>query len=599
MRKALLRGAARSVLVPLCSLSERLGSRFYTVLGVLVALAGGVAVASNLTSGMKHQAFDLIMKHRFRNPPPDPSIVIVDIDEAALAAMASEYGRWPWPRSVLAEFVQGISPQKPKAIVFDITFSDPDVYNAESDRFFGEAIAETPNTFFPMIRLNPENDRLSGLKLSRLPGVTRASADASPDATIAVTLPYLADLLDDHRLGTNNLYADDDGIVRSYHVYREVSGWRVGSLPANLATALGKPLPPRPDVLLNWRGKPGAYRLVSFHEVFFDLLKERRTRPQTEFTGKIVIIGSTAPSLFDLKPTSVARIHPGVEILATAIDNMVNGDYLSEVRPAVHLLVTVLAVSLLGVAFTRNIDPALLDRAFTILQGGLVAVTYLFLNYSSIFMDLTAPFTLGLLYFFVARFNSTVLDLRKNGHPYLSTVLDEGRECQGFLVQCRLHPKDAEARRRLRSIVTRNVGLSRYGAASPGLFTASPLFHAFFRDTLLLHWVAPGELAASALCDLGGVAERIAGALARPGGEGSGITLLVHAYAFRVDSGGRWRLLGEKALADTVALSAGADSDSGPTTGSIRIVTSDAFRAFCSASGTADLPEALRSICVS
>ena len=70
------------------------------------------------------------------------------------------------------------------------------------------------------------------------------------------------------------------------------------------------------------------FRTVSFSDVFHDMLSKNKRRPQDEFTDKIVLIGSTAPSLFDVKPTPMSRLHPGVEILATAIDNLKHGDYL-------------------------------------------------------------------------------------------------------------------------------------------------------------------------------------------------------------------------------------------------------------------------------
>ncbi|MFL6651647.1 MAG: CHASE2 domain-containing protein, partial [Sulfurifustaceae bacterium] len=91
---------ARWILLPLALLSERLGNRFYLGLAVVVIVGALYGIAGGLTGGMKHQAYDLIMKSRFRTPLPDPDIVLVDIDEASLAAMAPEYGRWPWPRSV-------------------------------------------------------------------------------------------------------------------------------------------------------------------------------------------------------------------------------------------------------------------------------------------------------------------------------------------------------------------------------------------------------------------------------------------------------------------------------------------------------------------
>src|SRR4030067_749665 len=53
------------------------------------------------TANLRQATFDTIIRHRLVVPPADPDIVIVDINEASLAALAPEYGRWPWPRQVL------------------------------------------------------------------------------------------------------------------------------------------------------------------------------------------------------------------------------------------------------------------------------------------------------------------------------------------------------------------------------------------------------------------------------------------------------------------------------------------------------------------
>ncbi|MBI3570893.1 MAG: CHASE2 domain-containing protein [Gammaproteobacteria bacterium] len=135
---------ARFFLLPLSSLSDRLGNWFYVALAVVVSAVAVFAIATGSTAGMKNKAYDLIMKTRFQHPAADPEIVIVDIDEPALAAMAPEFGRWPWPRNLMGELVEGIAEQKPKAIVFDVMFSDPDVFNAQGDKYFRDAIARAP-----------------------------------------------------------------------------------------------------------------------------------------------------------------------------------------------------------------------------------------------------------------------------------------------------------------------------------------------------------------------------------------------------------------------------------------------------------------------
>ena len=280
-------------------LAQRWRNVFYLYLAAIFSVFVVVDVAYlHVGANMRQAAFDLMMKWRVVAPKVDPEIVIVDINEASLAAMAKEYGRWPWPRQVLAEFLEHLE-------------------------------AQTNNTYFPMLRLNPADDQLSQVKAALLPGVRKIEDETpQPDATVAVVLPHFKSVLDGGRLGLHNIYPDADGVVRQYTVFRADYGWAIPALPARIAVDLGAPQPTAQRVILNWRGKPFTYPMVSFSDVYFDMQRLAPQRAREEFKGKIVIIGSTAASLFDVKPTPMAQLHPGVEILATAIDNMKRGDYL-------------------------------------------------------------------------------------------------------------------------------------------------------------------------------------------------------------------------------------------------------------------------------
>jgi len=70
--------------------------RFYVGLAALFTLGICVdAAVSHYSTQMRLGAFDMLVRHRLRVPRPDPDIVIVDSDEASLAALGPEYGRWP------------------------------------------------------------------------------------------------------------------------------------------------------------------------------------------------------------------------------------------------------------------------------------------------------------------------------------------------------------------------------------------------------------------------------------------------------------------------------------------------------------------------
>lgn len=397
----------------LASVTRKLSNNFYlylsAVLTVLVLLDASVF---HVGENMRDRAFDIMVKNRIITPKPDPEIVIVDINEASLSAMAKEYGRWPWPRQVFGEFVENIEAQQPKAIVFDILFSDADVYNPDSDTYFNDVIAGTTNTFFPILRLSEASDYLSKITPEMIPGINRTPQVAgsnlivTPSKPIAVVLPHFDAVLNTKHLGTHNIYPDADGIVRQYRLWHDENGWRIPSLPLVVGnfTQLNPAATLPQEMLINWRGKPFTYQFATFSDVYTDMANKVKKRAPNEFTNKIVIIGSTAPSLFDLKATAMAKAHPGVEILATTIDNIKHNDYLKVWRGKTpYILMSLLLIWLTALAFYRNIDRDKVTTVFSSSQVGLLVISYLVINFTNTYLDITGPITWAVMYFSIAK----------------------------------------------------------------------------------------------------------------------------------------------------------------------------------------------------
>ena len=394
--------------------TRKLRNNFYIYLAASLTLfvlldAGVFHVGEN----MRQKAFDFMVRSRLIVPEPDKDIVIVDVNEASLAAMAKEYGRYPWPRQVFGEFLENIEAQKPKAIVFDILFSDADVANPDSDAYFNDTIAATNNTFFPFIRLSETQDKLSAVTPVMIPGVTEIiQGQADKNAAIALILPHFPAAINSGRIGFNNIYPDKDGIVREYNLYRNDYGWKLPSLPMSVGNRLGYSMPESQSVLINWRGKPFTYQYVTFSEAFQDMSSKVKKRPPNEFTGKIVIIGSTAPSLFDLKATPMAKIYPGVEILATAIDNVKHNDYLHVWRGVLsYILISLLLIWLTTAAFYKEADRDKLNRIFSSSQIGLLVISYIGINFTDTYLDFSGPIVWAVAYFSVAKVYAMATDL--------------------------------------------------------------------------------------------------------------------------------------------------------------------------------------------
>ncbi len=397
----------------LAAVTRRLRNNFYLFLAALLSVCILLdASVFHVGENMRQKTFDFMLRQRVVTPRPDPDIIIVDINEASLAALAGEYGRWPWPRQVLGEFLENIEQQRPRAVVFDILFSDADVYNPDSDAYFNDVIKTTANTFFPFLRLAETHDGLSKVKPDMIPGVIEtAPGRGNPDATVAVVLPHFASMLASGRLGTHNIYPDADGIVREYRLWHVLDGWKLPSLPLKIAQQQGYATPAEQNVLLNWRGGPFTYQYVSFSDVYQDMGRKVKQRAQDEFTGKIVIIGSTAPSLFDIKATAMAKAHPGVEILATAIDNIRHDDYLRVWRGTLpYVTLSLVIMWLTAGAFYRNVDRERCNRLFSSSQAGLLAVSYAAINLTNTYIDLTGPVAWAVAYFSIAKIYALATD---------------------------------------------------------------------------------------------------------------------------------------------------------------------------------------------
>ena len=308
----------------------------------------------------ENRAADHLVRLHATRHVADDAIVIVDIDEASLARMAEEAGRWPWPRSVHGDLVAALARQRPRAIVFDIQFIDRDRYRPDADAHLNEVLRVTPGVYLPQQFIGPGVDetvptlgQLAGAlditldALAERLGLVHAGGDG--EARLQMLLPGAIDP-EAWRLGAINYLEDPDGIGRSYYLHQPSQGWWVRSLPARLVEELGGTLPDGDRVRLQWlRGGTRAFR----HVPYADVDRDTTAVGDGQFTDRIVIIGSTATGLHDLRHTPIAGLHPAVEILATAIDNLKNGRQLKLV-PAATAPAAAVALILVVVLLTRR-----------------------------------------------------------------------------------------------------------------------------------------------------------------------------------------------------------------------------------------------------
>jgi adenylate cyclase len=347
----------------------------------------------------------------------DRDIIVVDIDDRSLEAMASDtygVGRFPWPRAVYGELIDEMRRQKARAVVFDIELYEPDVRNPQSDAVLNAALEGSTNTFFPIKSL-ARIARDEGVWLARVaPSLalsTRGPVDAEARATLE--LPFALDKSAWPRTGLIDFLADVDGVGRRYWIARTIGGHVIPSLPARVAKSLGYPVPDAESIRLAWmRGGEFPHPRVAFVDLYEDIQRGKRERPRDEFTGRIVVVGASATHLGDHRTTPIAATYPGVEILATAIDNLKNARWIGNAPAGTGIAIALFLFAPLLVAQRRQVDLLSMLVLLVVLSLGVAGAAYAALAGARIFVPAGTPLAFAWTFFAIAALRAYVAEQR-------------------------------------------------------------------------------------------------------------------------------------------------------------------------------------------
>ncbi|USI72776.1 putative bifunctional diguanylate cyclase/phosphodiesterase [Sphingomonas morindae] len=278
-------------------------------LPVLVALviglcAWGLAIGHDLERGLSGWRAGL------RPRAASGALVFVDIDARSLAA----FGHWPWPRDRYVETIARLNRAGVQTIAFDVDFSSPS--QPAQDAALAQAIARSRA---PVL----------------LPTFRQASSEGSRREVENLPIPILRDKA---QLAAVNIFADPDGVVRSYLYGVITAGVPRPSIGAMLADAPGRAGGGFP--IDGWID-PATIPHVSI----LDLLAGRV--PAAQLAGRSVLIGASAIELGDRYSVPGRGIIPGPVIQLLAAETLRQNSIPTDHGPALPLLVAVVAVALM------------------------------------------------------------------------------------------------------------------------------------------------------------------------------------------------------------------------------------------------------------
>jgi adenylate cyclase len=394
-----------------------------------------------LIRSMREIAFDQFQRISPREYQALP-VRVADIDEASMAV----YGQWPWPRTRIAELVERLHQLGAAAIAFDVIFSEPDRLSPaalfrdetvrsvllragtlpessqlpDSDRILAETIADKPvvlgfavtnsgNTEKPPVKAgfaftgeNPINAPphfettapiLPDLQAAAM-GIGNISFDPSSTSVIRRIPMLISDgqqfypslSLEALRVGQG---ASTYLIENAPEIDASIGSIRVGDFSVQTAAS--------GSMWLHY-ARENRDRYVSVRRII-----EESEAPATRnlINGSIVLVGTSAAGLQDVRTTALGEVVPGVSIHAQAVEQILSGDFLSRPDWADGLEIAgVLLLGVLIVLMAGIISPVLALFAGIVAAAGATGGAWAAFRYEKFLLDPTFPAMSGLLALF-------------------------------------------------------------------------------------------------------------------------------------------------------------------------------------------------------
>jgi adenylate cyclase len=443
---------------------RRFGYARLLCVGILIGLAVLRVADPAPIEEFRVRTFDTFQVIDPRKKTAKP-VRIVNIDEKSLA----KFGQWPWPRTRVADLITNLTKLGAVAIAFDIMFAEPDRLNPGVAADTLRNLDEETRT---KLRAMPSNDDVlaDAMRQSRvvlgetgLPYVVAELDKELPVTGLAMlgedpqrfmlrfpgllrSTPVLEAAAGGRGLLT--IWTERDGIVRRVPVIMQAQGITMPSLSFEmLRVATGS------DTIFIKSNEAGIQSVAvkglavptdrngqlwvhfahydpSIYVSAADVL-DGKVEPDT-IAGRLVLVGTSAAGLLDLKTTPISPVMPGVEIHAQVLEAALTGQLLS--RPDFGPLLEFSAALLLGILviwFAPKFGPVTLVAVGTFFATLLIGTSWYFYAQHRLLIDPTYPLLsttsiyLTLIFSSFAREQTQRRQIRSAFGQYLSPALVE------------------------------------------------------------------------------------------------------------------------------------------------------------------------------
>jgi adenylate cyclase len=444
--------------------SRKFGYARLICLALLVGIAALRVIDFAPVEELRVRVFDFYQRFEPRVKTTRP-VAIVDIDENSL----SKLGQWPWPRTRMADLVTNLTRLGAVVIAFDVIFSEPDRLNPD---VAAETFRNLDEDARAKLRALPSNDELFADAMRRSRVVLGESGLPEPVAELDKTIPvtgmamlgedpqkFMFDfpgLLRNTRVlenaaaghGLLTIKPERDGIIRrvpmimlaqgqimpslSFEMLRLATGTDtiiiksdIGGIKSVAVRGLDIPTDRNGQLWVHYADNdPSLY--VSAVDVL-----EGRVAPE-KIARHLVLVGTSAVGLNDIKTTPVSPAMPGVEIHAQVLEAALTRSLLAQPPYALTLeFAAALLLGILVIAFAPQFGPITLFAVGAMFASLLVGTSWYFYAAHRLLVDFTYPLMsttaiyLTLIFASFVREQAQRKQIRGQFAQYMSPVLVE------------------------------------------------------------------------------------------------------------------------------------------------------------------------------
>lgn len=337
-------------------------------------------------------------------------VTLFYVDQPSLDFMKQNSIGWPWPRALYEDVIHFCQVGGARAVVFDIIYSEDSVYGAADDQAFANGLQQAGNGFLAVFLSRRANSSAQDVAPILEKSAVTVTGHGVPiqDYPSFMALPIPPLMQAARGFGNVQLAPDGDGTYRRVPLLFGYQGQTIPSLyigmlhaeQPDMPVALlphvlefgdhRMPLDAHGNLVLKYYGGVDTFPNMGLARVIMAArdLKEGKT-PEIDpamVKNKVVIVGVSAPGLYDLRPQPLASRYPGAEIHATAFQNILTNDYMRLVPQWVGLLGVLLLSVAVGIVLRLDVHTAVAVAA-----GGAALAIAIGVPFALIYQSWWAP----------------------------------------------------------------------------------------------------------------------------------------------------------------------------------------------------------------